>query len=45
MTLRTETLLSATNSILSSIGQAPVTTTTSSNPQTNLVTDILDAQY
>ena len=43
MTLRNETLLSATNSILSSIGQAPVTTTTSSNPQTNLVTDILNA--
>jgi len=43
MTLRNETLLSATNSILSSIGQAPVTTTTSNNPQTNLVTDILNA--
>ena len=36
-------MLTATNSILSSIGQAPVTTTTSSNPQTNLVTDILNA--
>ena len=43
MTLRNETMLTATNSILSSIGQAPVTTTTSSNPQTNLVTDILNA--
>ena len=43
MTLRNETMLTATNSILSSIGQAPVTTTTSTNPQTNLVTDILDA--
>ena len=43
MTLRNETMLTATNSILSSIGQAPVTTTTSTNPQINLVTDILDA--
>ena len=43
MTLRNETLLSATNSILSSIGQAPITNITSNNPQTNLVSDILDA--
>jgi len=43
MTLRDETSLSATNSILSSIGQAPVTSTVSTNPQTNLVQDILNA--
>jgi len=45
MTLRNETLLSATNSILSSIGQAPVVSIggNSSNPQTNLVSNILDA--
>jgi len=45
MTLRNETLLSATNSILSSIGQAPVFNIdgNSSNPQTNLVSNILDA--
>jgi len=47
MTLRNETLLSATNSILSSIGQAPVvnlgTSNSNTNPQTNLVSNILDA--
>jgi len=43
MTLRTETLLSATNSILSSIGQAPITTLGGYNPQTDLVSNILDS--
>jgi len=45
MTLRNETLLSATNSILSSIGQAPVVNLggNSSNPQTEIVSSILDA--
>ena len=43
MTLRNETLLSATNSILSSIGQAPVTQLDPLNPQSTLILNILNA--
>jgi len=42
MTLGKQNRLTAINSILSSIGQAPVSSEGGSNPQTNLVSDILD---
>ena len=42
MTLKTDTELSAVNSILGAIGQAPVTSINASNPQTAMVSRILD---
>ena len=42
MTLKTDTELSAVNSILGVIGQAPVTAINASNPQTALIKQILD---
>ena len=42
MTLKTDTELSAVNSILGSIGQAPVTSINASNPQTAFIKNILD---
>jgi hypothetical protein len=42
MTLKTDTELSAVNSILGVIGQAPVTSINASNPQTSFIKNILD---
>ena len=42
MTLKTDTELSAVNSILGVIGQAPVTSINVSNPQTSFIKNILD---
>ena len=42
MTLKTDTELSAVNSILGAIGQAPVTTINAQNPETALIKSILD---
>ena len=42
MTLKIDTELSAVNSILGVIGQAPVTSINASNPETSLIKDILD---
>ena len=42
MTLKTDTELSAVNSILGAIGQAPVTNINAQNPETALIKSILD---
>ena len=42
MTLKTDTELSAVNSILGVIGQAPVTSINATNPQTAFIKNILD---
>ena len=42
MTLKSDTELSAVNSILAAIGQAPVTSINPSNPETSLIKQILD---